>query len=341
MENSATNQLMPEHWSALNIFHHFTDPFVKYRGRGKASEAFANVNGVVRGGEGELVIFSILVDEGENITGDLSNIEPFSPNGVLDLSIKCLLGEPIPTCGVINECKAHPHLHIAHVSCEVLPLLAHLQLLQRSTQPVNDVPNFLYVVFHGRVLPRLQPLEPVAICHECLCRLIEHRLNKRLRILLDARNVHQSLARDKVHVDLFKSAPQRWQDQLFGHSHSSYIVSALVVVRISVDSSEKEKDSGFVGEFALGNMSIGIEGFLLKALPQDILVQVLCGVDHEVLKQVFHVSKTIREATLIVKDLHFEYSTPKKKTFYFLPAFDLENAESSKSAFDKETKVKV
>ncbi|KAL2341956.1 hypothetical protein Fmac_009896 [Flemingia macrophylla] len=132
---------------------------------------------------------------------------------------------------------------------------------------------------------------------------------------------------------------------------------------------KKKKDGGFVGEFALGNMSIRIEGFsytltlgrkrvvvsnygntspqmtnpskkicsdkisfnsegsLLEALPQDILVQVLCGVDHEDLKQLFHVSKIIREATLIAKELHFEYSTPKKKTFYFLPAFDLENAD--------------
>ncbi|QCD76686.1 F-box protein At1g61340-like [Vigna unguiculata] len=56
----------------------------------------------------------------------------------------------------------------------------------------------------------------------------------------------------------------------------------------------------------------------LEAIPQDILVQVLCSVDHEDLKQLFHVSKTIRDATLIAKDLHFEYSTPKKKTFAFL-----------------------
>ncbi|XP_047161626.1 F-box protein At1g61340-like [Vigna umbellata] len=65
----------------------------------------------------------------------------------------------------------------------------------------------------------------------------------------------------------------------------------------------------------------------LEALPQDILVQVLCSVEHEDLKQLFHVSKTIREATLIAKDLHFEYSTPKKKTFAFLHPSDLDNAD--------------
>ncbi|KAG5246878.1 F-box protein [Salix suchowensis] len=34
----------------------------------------------------------------------------------------------------------------------------------------------------------------------------------------------------------------------------------------------------------------------LESLPQDILIRVLCGVDHDDLKQLFHVSKVIREA---------------------------------------------
>ncbi|KAE7995573.1 hypothetical protein FH972_000353 [Carpinus fangiana] len=34
----------------------------------------------------------------------------------------------------------------------------------------------------------------------------------------------------------------------------------------------------------------------LEALTEDILIRVLCGVNHEDLKQLFHVSKTIREA---------------------------------------------
>ncbi|XAR53673.1 hypothetical protein NMG60_11022318 [Bertholletia excelsa] len=54
------------------------------------------------------------------------------------------------------------------------------------------------------------------------------------------------------------------------------------------------------------------EKSLLEALPQDILIKVLCGVDHDDLKQLFHVSKTLREATIIAKQWHFEYSTPKK-----------------------------
>ncbi|CAI9292685.1 unnamed protein product [Lactuca saligna] len=58
------------------------------------------------------------------------------------------------------------------------------------------------------------------------------------------------------------------------------------------------------------------ERSLLEALPQEILIKILCGVDHDDLKRLFHVSKPIREAALIAKKLHFEYSTPKK-----IPAF--------------------
>lgn len=53
----------------------------------------------------------------------------------------------------------------------------------------------------------------------------------------------------------------------------------------------------------------------LEALPQDILVRILCCVDHHNLKQLFHVSKLIREATIAAYKWHFEYSTPTKRTF--------------------------
>ncbi|OVA20208.1 F-box domain [Macleaya cordata] len=52
----------------------------------------------------------------------------------------------------------------------------------------------------------------------------------------------------------------------------------------------------------------------LEALPQDILVKILCGVDHDDLKQLFHVSNKIRDATLIAKQWHFAFSTPSSKT---------------------------
>ncbi|CAK7350714.1 unnamed protein product [Dovyalis caffra] len=62
----------------------------------------------------------------------------------------------------------------------------------------------------------------------------------------------------------------------------------------------------------------------LESLPQDILIRVLCGVDHDDLKQLFHVSKVIREATLIAKQWHFAYSTPRKSQAFRTP-IDLEN----------------
>ncbi|KAF5475594.1 hypothetical protein F2P56_007386 [Juglans regia] len=63
----------------------------------------------------------------------------------------------------------------------------------------------------------------------------------------------------------------------------------------------------------------------LEALPQDILIRVLCGVNHEDLKHLFHVSKVIREATLIAKQSHFAYSTPSK-TRAFRTTIDLEDS---------------
>lgn len=64
----------------------------------------------------------------------------------------------------------------------------------------------------------------------------------------------------------------------------------------------------------------------LEALPQDILIRILCGVEHDDLKKLFFVSKSIREATLIAKQWHFAYSTPKK-TLGFSNAIDLENLD--------------
>ncbi|KAJ4887330.1 F-box protein [Raphanus sativus] len=56
----------------------------------------------------------------------------------------------------------------------------------------------------------------------------------------------------------------------------------------------------------------------LEDLPLDILVKIICGVEHEDLKQLFHVSKIIREATLIAKQTHFAYSTPRKTLVFRL-----------------------
>ncbi|XP_065879249.1 F-box protein At1g61340-like [Euphorbia lathyris] len=50
----------------------------------------------------------------------------------------------------------------------------------------------------------------------------------------------------------------------------------------------------------------------IESLPQDILIRILCGVDHDDLKQLFHVSTVVREAALVAEKLHFAYSTPTK-----------------------------
>ncbi|KAF8114162.1 hypothetical protein N665_0040s0017 [Sinapis alba] len=61
----------------------------------------------------------------------------------------------------------------------------------------------------------------------------------------------------------------------------------------------------------------------LEDLHLDILVRIICGVEHEDLKQLFHVSKTVREATLIAKQTHFAYSTPRKASVFQHSRFGL------------------
>lgn len=63
----------------------------------------------------------------------------------------------------------------------------------------------------------------------------------------------------------------------------------------------------------------------LERLPQDVLIRILCGVEHDDLKSLFFVSKSIREATLIAKQWYFAYSTPKKTMIRFPNAIDMEN----------------
>ncbi|KAK9085084.1 hypothetical protein Sjap_025495 [Stephania japonica] len=66
-----------------------------------------------------------------------------------------------------------------------------------------------------------------------------------------------------------------------------------------------------------------VEKALVEALPQEILVKILCGVHHEDLDQVYNVSKTFREATVIAETMHFAFRTPspKLKFAYFNKSF--------------------
>ncbi|KAF8031390.1 hypothetical protein BT93_D0555 [Corymbia citriodora subsp. variegata] len=68
----------------------------------------------------------------------------------------------------------------------------------------------------------------------------------------------------------------------------------------------------------------GLEKSGLEALPQDILIRILCNVEHEDLKQLVRVSKTIKEATVVAKQWHFAYTTPTKIRA-FRNSIDLQN----------------
>ncbi|RDY12736.1 F-box protein, partial [Mucuna pruriens] len=110
---------------------------------------------------------------------------------------------------------------------------------------------------------------------------------------------------------------------LAGYSYARTLGRKRVVGSNNVEASPRVTTP--LKRMCSGRISLKSERSHLEALPLDILVQVLCGVDHEDLKQLFRVSKTIREAVLIAKKLHFEYRTPKKKTSAFLTPFDMED----------------
>nr|UDP26502.1 F-box protein [Cynodon dactylon] len=52
---------------------------------------------------------------------------------------------------------------------------------------------------------------------------------------------------------------------------------------------------------------------LLESLPEDVLIKVLCKVSHGDLGQLLLVSKPVREATIVAKELHFSFATPSAK----------------------------
>ncbi|GKB09830.1 F-box protein SKIP27-like protein [Tanacetum coccineum] len=69
-----------------------------------------------------------------------------------------------------------------------------------------------------------------------------------------------------------------------------------------------------IGGIAVGSMESvkkqAMGNSNLEALPQEVLVRVLCGVQHDDLRRLFFVSKTIREAVSIAHKHHFQYTTP-------------------------------
>ncbi|XP_055806310.1 F-box protein At4g35930-like [Solanum dulcamara] len=58
------------------------------------------------------------------------------------------------------------------------------------------------------------------------------------------------------------------------------------------------------------------EGMLesrLESLPLDLLVNILCHLQHDQLKAVFHVSQKIRKAVILARQFHFNYTTPDRR----------------------------
>ncbi|KAL8460165.1 hypothetical protein ACS0TY_031900 [Phlomoides rotata] len=73
----------------------------------------------------------------------------------------------------------------------------------------------------------------------------------------------------------------------------------------------------------------------LEDLPQEILIKILCGVEHDDLKKLLFVSKSIKEATLVAKESHFAFSTPKKtvgfqKFDFFNDSIEIEAPKQSR-----------
>ncbi|KAL9672010.1 hypothetical protein QQ045_009584 [Rhodiola kirilowii] len=66
----------------------------------------------------------------------------------------------------------------------------------------------------------------------------------------------------------------------------------------------------------------------LETLPEELLIRVLCSVEHADLTQLYRVSHTIRRAALSAKTLHFKYSTPKKTIIAFRNSVDLDESLS-------------
>lgn len=50
----------------------------------------------------------------------------------------------------------------------------------------------------------------------------------------------------------------------------------------------------------------------LESLPLDLLVNILCHLQHDQLKAVFHVSQKIRQAVILARQLYFNYTTPNR-----------------------------
>lgn len=94
-----------------------------------------------------------------------------------------------------------------------------------------------------------------------------------------------------------------------------------------VDSNLSMTPTPAIKELCRKKPTLKSEMFALESLPQDVLIRVICGVDHDDLKQLVPVSKAVKEATLIAKESHFAYSTPSKGR----PSLDIHDLSESRN----------
>ncbi|KAL8103835.1 F-box protein SKIP27-like [Apium graveolens] len=85
---------------------------------------------------------------------------------------------------------------------------------------------------------------------------------------------------------------------------------------------DMEIDSSYVSPTKMhreGKCGFVDEKSVIESLPQDILIRILCGVEHDDLKMLMQVSKSFRDATEAARQLHFAYTTPKKRLTFRNP----------------------
>lgn len=112
-----------------------------------------------------------------------------------------------------------------------------------------------------------------------------------------------------------------------GYSYRTALGRKRVVLLNNVEASSLNCDSVMprLKRACSDKFTLNAEKSRLESLPFDVLLRVLCGVDHEDLEQLVHVSQTIKEATEVAR-IHFEYNTPRKKTFAIRAPFGTDDA---------------
>ncbi|KAJ7522339.1 hypothetical protein O6H91_18G007100 [Diphasiastrum complanatum] len=74
--------------------------------------------------------------------------------------------------------------------------------------------------------------------------------------------------------------------------------------------------SEYVG-ITRSDTSTSAQESLLESLPLELLVRIICKLQHDQLRPVFHTCKRLRQSVIIAKQSHFNYTTPGRKRWLF------------------------